>query len=140
MKKNRRQFFKLAGLAGMGVIGSRVLANTAGDNSGKPFVGAEPVSGKQRFNMCNYAAPKLDTVRVGFIGLGSRGPVHSTQLSRLQNVEIKALCDLRPEMAEKAKKQVELFGHKPDLYTGKEDAWKKVCGRNDIDVIYITTP
>jgi hypothetical protein len=132
MKNNRRQFFKLAGLAGMGVMSSRVLpANAAVRNNTMLF--------KHRFNMCNYAAPKLQTVRAGFIGLGNRGPVHSTQLSRLEGVEVKALCDLRPEMAEKAKKQVELFGHKPDIYSGKEDAWKKVCERNDIDVIYIAT-
>ena len=26
--------------------------------------------------MCGYSAPRLETVRVGFIGLGNRGPVN----------------------------------------------------------------
>jgi hypothetical protein len=94
----------------------------------------------QRFNMCGYAAPKLDKVRVGFIGLGNRGPVHSNQASRLEGVEIKAMCDLRREKAEAAKKQVVAFGHNPDIYADKEEEWKRLCDRNDIDLVYISTP
>jgi hypothetical protein len=142
MKNDRRQFFKLAGLAGLGIISSRVLpANAASENNNgnvRPDQ-FEPMLNKNRFNMCNYAAPRLQTVRLGFIGLGNRGPVHSTQTSRLEGVEIKAMCDLRPEKVEAARKQVESFGHKPDIYSGKADAWKKVCDRDDIDAIYIAT-
>jgi hypothetical protein len=56
---------------------------------------------KQLFNMCGYAAPKIDTVRVGFIGLGSRGPGHVMNMSYLEGVEIKGLCDMLPEEVEK---------------------------------------
>ena len=94
---------------------------------------------EQRFNMCGYAAPKMQTVRAGFIGLGNRGPVHSTQLSRLEGVEIKALCDLRPERVAAANKKIGT-GHNPDFYSGTEDAWKKLCDREDIDLVYISTP
>lgn len=146
MKNNRRQFFKLAGLAGMGVVSSGIIPNYA--TSQQNSKGHSPLDDIReqamkkhtgRFNMCNYAAPKLETVRIGFIGLGNRGPVHSTQTSRLEGVQIKAMCDLRPEKAAAAKKQVQLMGHNPDLYSGTQDAWKKVCDRDDIDVIYIST-
>jgi predicted dehydrogenase len=30
--------------------------------------------------------------------------------------------------------------HNPDYYTGSEDEWKKLCDRDDLDLIYITTP
>ena len=93
----------------------------------------------QRFNMSGYAAPKLQTVRAGFIGLGNRGPVHSTQLSRLEGVEIKALCDLLPENVAAANKKIGT-GHNPVFYSGKEDEWKKLCDRDDIDLVYISTP
>ena len=33
---------------------------------------------KQRFNMCGYAAPKVETVRIGIIGIGRRGIHGST--------------------------------------------------------------
>ena len=31
-------------------------------------------------------------------------------------------------------------GHNPDAYSGSPDAWKKLCERDDIDLIYICTP
>jgi predicted dehydrogenase len=55
-------------------------------------------------------------------------------------VDIKALCDLRPEKANAAKKLLENTSHNPTIYTGNENEWKKVCERNDIDLIYIATP
>jgi hypothetical protein len=38
-----------------------------------------------------------------------------------------------------AKQRIENTGFKPDLYTGKDD-WKKLCERNDIDLVFIATP
>ncbi len=95
--------------------------------------------GKQAFNMSGYGAPKLDTVRTGHIGLGNRGPTHLTHASKLENVQIKALCDLRPERLDKAKSIIGT-AHSPELYTGKVDAWKGLCERKDIDLVYIATP
>jgi hypothetical protein len=147
MKNNRREFFKLGGLAGAGFLGSNVIpgfASAQTEDKGKSKLDHIRVQAmrkhNQRFNMCGYAAPKMDKVRIGFIGLGNRGPVHSNQTSRLEGVEIVAMCDLRPEKAEAAKKQVMLFGHNPVIYAGKEEEWKKLCNRNDIDLIYISTP
>jgi hypothetical protein len=147
MKNNRREFFKLGGLAGAGFLGSNVIpgfASAQTEDNGKSKLDHIRVQAlrkhTQRFNMCGYAAPKMDKVRIGFIGLGNRGPVHSNQTSRLEGVEIIAMCDLRPEKAEAAKKQVLPFGHKPVIYAGKEEEWKKLCNRDDIDLIYIATP
>ncbi|GAA4314174.1 Gfo/Idh/MocA family protein [Compostibacter hankyongensis] len=139
MKSNRRNFLKFTGLAGIGLTGGGLLksfAATPGDrlpeNIRRPH--------KQRFNMCGHAAPKLNTVRVGFVGLGQRGPGHLMNMTRLEGVEIKAVCDIRPEYANRAKSRVQSLGHNPDVYTGDKDAWKKMCDRNDIDIIYIATP
>jgi predicted dehydrogenase len=94
------------------------------------------------FNMCGYAAPKLDKVRIGFIGLGNRGPGAVLRTSKIEGVEIKALCDLRPEKANGTKKKLleETKAFNPDVYTGGAQEWKKVCERADIDLIYIATP
>jgi predicted dehydrogenase len=61
-------------------------------------------------------------------------------MSKIDGVEIKALCDLRPEKANAAKMLLENTSHSPVVYTGNENEWKKVCERNDIDLIYIATP
>jgi hypothetical protein len=89
--------------------------------------------------MSGYAAPRLETVRVGFIGLGNRGPAHLGQVSKLEGVDIKALCDLRPEKISAAQKRLAGTRFRPDTYTGPED-WKRVCDRKDIDLIFIATP
>ena len=149
MTNNRRDFFRMTGLAGMGILGSNVLPSCAptkktaagnGNHSLEKIPELATRKYEQRFNMCGYAAPKLDKVGIGFIGLGNRGPVHATQTSRLEGVDIKAVCYLKPERAEKAKKQVTAMGHNPAVYAGSEESWKALCDRTDIDLIYISTP
>ena len=68
MKNNRRDFIRLSGLGGLGVLSSSFI----GCKTPADILTAAPAapSRPQRFNMSGYAAPKLDTVRIGFIGLG----------------------------------------------------------------------
>ena len=120
----------------MGLFG----AGHASSKSILPLEAQYGMSRIQQFNMCGYAAPKLETVRIGIVGLGMRGPGAVDRLSKIEGVEIKALCDLIPERAEKAKKSLEGTGHKPELYSGNAYSWKKMCDRPDLDLIYIATP
>src|SRR5215204_7396230 len=140
MKSNRRRFLKLSSLLGIGVA--------SGSVSGYAAVPQHPLEKQlskklpDHFNMCGYAAPKLETVRIGFIGLGNRGPAAVIRTSKIEGVDIKALCDLRPEKANGAKKKLQdaTKTFNPDIYTGNENEWKKMCERNDIDLVYIATP
>ncbi len=91
--------------------------------------------------MCGYAAPKIDKVRIGIIGLGMRGPGAVQRMSFIEGVEIKALCDQYPDRVAKAQKILEKQGlPKATEYSGSKDAWKELCNRPDIDLVYITTP
>lgn len=139
MKNNRRNFLKLTGLAaGLSVTGGSVLKGFAAEPQNDDFHTKAPHD--QKFNMCGYAAPKIDTVRVGFIGLGQRGPGHVRNMSKLEGVEIKGLCDVRPESVQKVKKMLNGSSHNPTLYSGNKDEWKKLCDNKEIDLIYIATP
>lgn len=146
MKSNRRNFLKLSGLAGAGLVGANILTACAGAPEKNVVSNLHQIREQavrkhsQKFNMSGYAAPKLETVRIGFIGLGSRGPGHVLNMSLLEGVEINALCDLVPEMVDKVKKRIEGMGFKPSIYTGDAEAWKKMCDRDDIDLVYICTP
>ncbi|CAG4989863.1 Glycosyl hydrolase family 109 protein 1 [Dyadobacter sp. CECT 9275] len=131
MESKRREFLKQAGLMGMALSTPSELQLT------KALTDKNHV---QKFNMSGYAAPKLDVVRIGFIGLGNRGMAAVERMNKIQGVEIKALCDLRPEKVNEAKKMVEVSGQSPGLYDTHPDAWKKLCDRNDIDLVYIVTP
>ena len=143
MKSNRRKFLQYSGLTGISLTVLNMM-KSFGANIENPDATLNLLNktNRQHFNMSGFAAPKLETVRIGFIGLGNRGPGAVIRTSKIEGVEIKALCDLRPEKAERAKKRLletkKTFN--PDLYTGGENEWKKVCERKDIDLIYITTP
>ncbi|GAB1450615.1 Gfo/Idh/MocA family oxidoreductase [Draconibacterium sp.] len=91
--------------------------------------------------MCGYAAPKLDKVRIGFVGLGSRGPGAVERMSHIEGVEIAALCDQYEDRVEKIQQKLEKAGiPRAKPYSGSKDAWKAMCENPDIDLIYITTP
>jgi predicted dehydrogenase len=135
MKQKRRDFLKTSGLAGLSMTGVGALASS-GSVAAESTIKQRP----QKFNMCGYAAPKLDTVRIGFIGLGNRGPGAVNRMNKIDGVDIKALCDIRPEKVNAVKKTLEGSGHSAQVYTGGEEEWRKVCDRADIDLIYIATP
>jgi predicted dehydrogenase len=140
MKNNRRDFIKQAvpAIAGLTTALSGIAPAFAGAVSEIPDLILD--RGPQKFNMSGYAAPKLETVRIAFIGTGNRGSGAVQRMSKIGGVEIKVICDLRPEKANAAFKRIEASGQKPELITGNPEAWKMVCERDDIDLVYIATP
>lgn len=138
MKNSRRTFLKKLGLAGLSIPGFGWMGGNASadNNEEEPYQITRP----QRFNMHGYAAPALDTVRVGIIGLGNRGSGTVLRLASIEGVEIRALCDLIPDRVEAATESLEGTDHDPDGYSGSEDEWEKVCQRDDLDLISVVTP
>ena len=81
----------------------------------------------------------LETVRIAVIGLGMRGEEAIRRLSFLEGVQIKALCDVRPDLVTKSQKALVAKGFPAAAeYSGVED-WKKVCERPDVDLVYVCT-
>ena len=81
----------------------------------------------------------LDIVRVAFIGVGNRGMSAVQRWTYIEDTKIVAICDIQADKVKKAQSIVSLKnGNKPDGYTGEQD-WKKVCERDDVDLIYIAT-
>ena len=76
MKTNRRKFLKHSGLAGIGLIGASIIpAFSSGKDNHSDESGTARIAStahQQKFNMSGYSAPKIDTVRIGFIGLGKQ--------------------------------------------------------------------
>lgn len=138
MSKNRRDFLKVAGfgLAGLGLSTGLSKANGIIDSNT-----AKAKNERQRFNMCGYAAPKLDIVRIGFVGVGGRGVAAVTRIRRFNEVVINGLADLRETQVDKAKGMLvgEFARHQPITYSGKVNEWKRLCERDDIDLVYIAT-
>lgn len=147
MRTNRRSFFKIAGAAGAGVLAGSALSSCKPADKNQPagpFASIKELADRahsQVFNMSGYAAPKIDVVRIGVIGLGSRGPGAVERLAKIEGVEIKALCDKLPEGVERGQKILEKNGlPAARSYTGNPEIWKELCQSDDLDLIYITTP
>ena len=99
----------------------------------------EPARPAGQESVLKLACEPLDTVRVGFIGLGSRGKGAIERYVYLPDAKVVALCDLDSANVNKANEI--LTSHKlpaADIYVG-EDVWKEMCGRDDIDLVYICT-
>ena len=140
MKNTRREFLRLSGLAGLGLANIGLLgAATTIESSAEESARIRKTK-KQKFNMSGFSAPKLETVRIGFIGLGNRGPHAVNRMSNIEGVQITGICDLRPERTDLVSKNLENTIHKPAVYSGSPDGWKEMCNRDDIDLIYIATP
>ena len=91
-------------------------------------------------DMIGFAAEPLDTVRVGFIGLGMRGPDAVERFTYIPGTKIVALCDLDSARVEATQKMLDERGvARAAGYYGSEDAWKQLVERDDIDLIYIVT-
>lgn len=94
-----------------------------------------------RFNMCGYAAPKLDTVRVGFVGIGDRGSGAVKRMTFIDGVEITAICDIRQGALDGAQKIITEAGlPKAKEFLGGEKGFLELCNSNLVDLVYIATP
>lgn len=100
----------------------------------------EPERSPEQQSMIEFRAEPLDTVRVGFVGLGMRGPGAVERFSYIDGVAIKALCDKYAERAERCQVYLENVGMPAaEIYSGDE-GYKALCERDDIDLVYICTP
>ena len=91
-------------------------------------------------SMIGFAADPIDTVRIGFIGLGMRGPSAVDRFTHIDGVEITALCDLYPERVDASQRILTNKGMSPAAGYSGEEGWKELCERDDIDLVYIATP
>lgn len=84
--------------------------------------------------------PAMDSVRLGIIGLGMRGELAVYRMTHIPEAKVVAISDLYADRIENAQKTLVERG-RPEAtpYTGSTDAWKEMCERDDIDLIYIAT-
>ena len=91
-------------------------------------------------DLVGFRCAPMEIVRIGFIGLGMRGPGAVERFTHIPGVEITALCDLYPDRVEKTQKILAKANRpKAAEYSG-EEGWKELCQREDVDLVYIVTP
>lgn len=91
--------------------------------------------------MLNYAAPAMETVRLGFVGVGARGTGHVGTALLLEGVEIAAICDKRPVVAEASAARCEERGRpRPAVYSRGEEDYRRMLESEELDAVIISTP
>jgi hypothetical protein len=144
MTTNRRNFLKTATFAGAGAMTGGLLSGCAPkqpESNLAVILESVMKSHTQKFNMSGYAAPSLQVVRIGIIGLGDRGSEAVERLSYIEGVEIKALCDKREVAVKGSQKYLGRIGRSAaQEFYGDENIWKKLVELPDLDLIYTCTP
>ncbi len=127
--QNRREFLKGAALMG---VAATAGGCATGGGRWFDFTEGAPMHG--------FAAPKIPHIRLGVVGMGSRGCGIVNRASKLPGVTITAICDNVPEKVEKAQKML-ADRKKPAAkeYLG-DTAWQNLCDDPNVDVVYNTTP
>ena len=107
-------------------------------NKGKIMIESPERPAGQK-DVLGLALPKMKTVRVGFVGLGMRGPSAVEDFCLIPGVEIVALCDYVEARAAKQNETLRKHGLAPAAVYYGEKGYEDLCRRNDIDLVYIAT-
>lgn len=145
LNDSRRSFIKLMGMLGTGAMigcstkdksilddAKEVKSNFSSRLAGATYMG-------------DFAAPKLETVRCAFIGVGSRGSGHARQIAEIEGTEVVAISDLYEDLAKKSADNCKEKGggtrHQDiSLYYGDGDLWKKMLDEVKPDAVFVCTP
>lgn len=98
-----------------------------------------PVRPDGQKSALGLTVPKMDVVRVGFVGLGMRGPGAVERFTHIPGTQVVALCDYVPERAEGCQKILRKASLPPAAIYSGEKGYEDLCKRNDIDLVYIAT-
>ena len=121
---NRRDFLK---------TGAAVVAVAAGAGS--------RATAEQATYGVDFAAPAIETVRVGYVGIGIQGGGHVRNLLRIAGCRVTAVCDIRPERTDWATKVITEAGQPvPTVYSRGERDFERLCADANVDLVYTATP
>ena len=122
-----------------GFLGSAVWAGAAAVTGGcATRTGC--LCGPEGSPMHGYAAPKIPRIRLGVVGMGSRGCGVVGRMCNLPGVVVTAICDNVKDKIDKAQKMLAGKGKPAAKEYFGEVAWRALCDDPNVDVVYNTTP
>ena len=133
----RRDFLRTTAATGAALAlgGSPLEAGSPGSDGRPP----SPVGGAGPDGL--FAAAPLETVRVGFVGVGHQGSAHVENFLRIPGVEITAICDIVPAKVAAVRDRVAADGRpRPAGYDRGPQDFRRLCDRDDVDLVFTATP
>jgi predicted dehydrogenase len=124
---NRRTFLQTAGA----LVGATIATQ------GQPGSAQQPAPATST----PFAAPKLDEVRIGFVGVGGQGSAHVRNMLRVPGARITAVCDIVEARVKLMQKWIVDAGHKePTGYSRGPRDFERLCETEDLDLVFTATP
>jgi hypothetical protein len=88
-----------------------------------------------------FAAPPIELVRIGYVGVGGMGSAHVRNLLKVPGCRVAAVCDINPERTAWAAKAIVDAGHPaPAVYDRGPRDFERLCAEADVDLVYNATP
>ena len=88
-----------------------------------------------------FAAPPMERVRIGFVGVGGQGGVHVDNLLKIEGVELRAICDIVEWKVARAQDAVVAADQpKPAGYARGPRDFERMCAEQDLDLVFTATP
>lgn len=113
----------------------------AGEKASRIIKTTTPERPTGQTDVVQLAVDPIPVVRVGFIGLGMRGPGAVHRMTNIPGVEVVALCDVEQKRVENVNKRLVDAGFpKAKEFYGDTAAWRQLTAMPDIDLIYVATP
>lgn len=127
---SRRELLE-AGAAALGLSAAGCAPRATGTPPPAPtLVPAVPLS-----------APPIETVRIGFVGVGGQGTVHVQNLVTIPGARVVAVGDIDESHARRAQGIVREAGQpEPRLYTQGPTDFVRLCETQDLDLVFNATP
>ena len=91
-------------------------------------------------SVLRLAREPIENVRVGFVGLGMRGPGAVERFTYLEHATVAALCDLYPAPVADAQKILSGRGRPAAAEFTGPDGWKRLCEMDGLDLVYVAAP
>ncbi len=132
---DRRDLLKItaAGL-GLAAVGAALGCRDDGvHRSARPALGDAPDE--------LFRTPPMETVRMGFVGVGLQGGAHVQNFLKIDGVEIEAICDIDVPRMEEVIGWVEADGRpRPAAYGRGETDFLRMCQTEELDLVFTATP
>ena len=90
--------------------------------------------------MAGYVAPRLKRIRIGFVGVGSRGTYALKRLSAFPCVDIAAFCDIDEQAMKNCRKHLAAKKLPPAREFFGPEAYRDLCQWDGVDVVYACVP
>ena len=90
-------------------------------------------------DMLQFAAPPIENVGIGVVGLGMRGGDAVQRLTFVPGCHVAAVCDVETDRAEKSLAYLKGKGLSANVYSGEEESYKALCEDPSVDLVYICT-